>query len=70
VNSSLLKQFLDRKVKIDLQRRYVQAFDEEFQGESPTIRDFEKWAKTLRFTRNNYVTPNDAQEVLTIIDEA
>lgn len=70
MNSSDLKKFLDRKVKIDLQNKYVICFNEAFPEGSARINDFEKWAKELRFHRNDYVTPNDAQKVLSILNEA
>ena len=70
INSADLKRFLDRKVKIALQNKYVECFNAAFPEGSASIYDFEKWAKNLRFHRNDYVTPNDAQTVLDIINKA
>lgn len=69
VRSSDLKRFLDRKIKTDLQNRYMNCFNEEFGDESPSVYKFEKWAKNLRFVRNDHVTPNDAQKIWEIISQ-
>ncbi|MFA7169484.1 MAG: hypothetical protein WC178_01390 [Candidatus Paceibacterota bacterium] len=69
IKSSDLKRFLDRKVAIRLRDKYVDCFLEAFPDDSPRINEFEKWAKELRFSRNGFVTPNDAQEVWEIVSK-